>query len=95
MKIYSANVTPCDNLLHIYFIPDTPIGIFLLCFEMLCISTDGSLKTMLQLALWKVTNWIIAGNSSKCNNMIYLNAFNLKSDRVIKYIYCPFCASIM
>ena len=38
------------------------------------------------LAVLKDTNWIIAGNSPKCNNMIYFNTFNLKSDCAIKYI---------
>jgi hypothetical protein len=44
------------------------------------ITTDGSLRAKKLLAVLKVINWIIAGNSPKCNNMIYFNAFNLKSD---------------
>ena len=43
---------------------------------------DAILVDILQL-----TNWIIAGNSPKCNNMIYFIAFNLKSDCSNKTYY--------
>ena len=85
MIIYSAKATLHDNLLHIYFIlhTHTLTNCYFFFFVLKSIYTyrwrlkivDAILVDVLQL-----TNWIIAGNSPKCNNMIYFIAFNLKFD---------------
>ena len=75
-----------NNLLLTYFIPDTPIGNFFFVLKRVKDFTDEEDHIWNCFVVLKVTNWIIAGNSPKCNNMIYFNAFNLKSDWAIKYI---------
>ena len=70
-----------------YFILDSPIGNFFFVLKRVINFPDERKEHMWNcLVVLKVTNWIIAGKSPKCNNMIYFNAFNLKSEWAIKYI---------
>ena len=70
-----------------YFIPDSPMGNFFFVLKRVINFPDERKEHMWNcLVVLKVTNWIIAGKSPKCNNMIYFNAFDLKSEWAIKYI---------
>ena len=80
----------CCYCIYISFSTHTLINWYFFFFVLKSIYTyrwrlkiaDAILVDILQL-----TNWIIAGNSPKCNNMIYFNAFNLKSDCSNKTYY--------